>query len=125
MHKNIKVTLKSDTSHSYLLQSLFTYPKWLNPILNPKSISSSLSKILYSLESEQFFLSFNYLLFQIRFSADSLSFIYLIQILFFHYFFLFLFLIFFFFFLFSIFLRLFLITIFCQIPNIHIFKISQ
>ena len=113
MHKNIKVTLKGDTSYSYLLPSLFTYLKLLNPILNPKSISSRLSKILYTLESEHFFLSFNYILFQIRFSIDSLSFIYFIQILFLHSFFFFNLSLF----VFSIFLYLFLITIFFKYPT--------
>ena len=125
MHKNIKVTLKGDTSHSYLLPSLFTYLKLLNPILNPKSISSSFFKILYTLESKHFFLSFNYLFFQIHFSTDYLSFIHLIQILFLHFFFFTLSL-----FVFSIFLYLFLITIyffkyptsiFLKSPNDNIF----
>ena len=40
------------------------------------SISSKLSKILNYLESEQLLLPFSYLLFQIHFSTDSLSFIY-------------------------------------------------
>ena len=42
----------------------------------PKGISNCLSKILYHLESKPPFLPFNYLLFQIHFSVDSLSFIY-------------------------------------------------
>ena len=38
------------------------------------SIFSSLSKFLYYLDSEQWYLAFNYLFFQIHFPTDSLSF---------------------------------------------------
>ena len=60
-----------------------------------KSISSSFSKFLYCLKGErlqlqlQLHLLFTYLLFQIHFSIDLLSFFYLIKILSLHYFFIF------------------------------------
>ena len=54
-----------------------------------KSISSSFFKFLYCLEGEQLqlHLPFTYLLFQIHFPTDLLSFFYLIKILSLHYFF--------------------------------------
>ena len=46
----------------------------LNGLKHTQSISNRLSKFLYCLDNEQWYLAFTYLFFQIHFSIDSLSF---------------------------------------------------
>ena len=75
---NIKCTWLHQSPVMYLLS-----------VIAAKSISSSFFKFLYCLEGEQLqlHLPFIYLIFQIYFATNLLSFFYLIKILFLHYFF--------------------------------------